>query len=50
VIVDENYAGGFPINVSRSKWETSEMELSKGDQIVVGLKDYRLLPYYPIGG
>ena len=48
-VVDDNYAGGCPINVSRSKWKTSEMELSKGDPIVVGLKDYRLLPYYPIG-
>ena len=48
-MVDDNYAGGFPINVSRSKWKTSEMELSKGDPVVVGLKDYRLLPYYPIG-
>ena len=49
VKVDETYALGFPINVIRSKWKTSEMELSKGDPIVVGLKDYRILPYYPIG-
>ncbi|MDX6443473.1 MAG: sulfate/thiosulfate transport system ATP-binding protein [Blastocatellia bacterium] len=48
-LVDETYATGFPINVSRSKWKTSEMELSIGDLVVVGLKDYRLLPYYPIG-
>jgi ABC-type Fe3+/spermidine/putrescine transport system ATPase subunit len=48
-LVDETYVTGFPINVSRSKWKTSEMELSIGDLVVVGLKDYRLLPYYPIG-
>jgi len=49
-LVDETYGEGFPINVSRSKWETTEMELTRGDPVVVGLKDYRLLPYYPIGG
>jgi ABC-type Fe3+/spermidine/putrescine transport system ATPase subunit len=48
-LVDENYATGFPINVTRSKWKTSDMQLSVGDPVVVGLKDYRLLPYYPIG-
>jgi ABC-type Fe3+/spermidine/putrescine transport system ATPase subunit len=49
-LVDETYASGFPINVSRSKWETAEMELAIGDRVVVGLKGYRLLPYYPISG
>jgi sulfate transport system ATP-binding protein len=49
MLVDPAYASGFPINVTRSKWKTSEMELSVGDPVVVGLKDYRLLPYYPIG-
>jgi ABC-type Fe3+/spermidine/putrescine transport system ATPase subunit len=49
MLVDPGYASGFPINVTRSKWKTSEMELSIGDSVVVGLKDYRLLPYYPIG-
>jgi ABC-type Fe3+/spermidine/putrescine transport system ATPase subunit len=48
-LVDATYATSFPINVSRSKWKTSEMQLSIGDPVVVGLKDYRLLPYYPIG-
>lgn len=48
-LVDDTYANGFPISVTRSKWKTSEMELSIGDPVVVGLKDYRLLPYYPIG-
>ncbi|HEU5239486.1 MAG TPA: ABC transporter ATP-binding protein [Pyrinomonadaceae bacterium] len=48
-LVDDTYATGFPISVTRSKWKTSEMELSIGDPVVVGLKDYRLLPYYPIG-
>jgi hypothetical protein len=36
--------------VTRSKWEASEMALSVGDPVVVGLKGYRLLPHYPLGG
>jgi sulfate transport system ATP-binding protein len=48
-LVDGTYPSGFVINVSRSKFETTEMELSMGDAVVIGLKDYRLLPYYPIG-
>jgi ABC-type Fe3+/spermidine/putrescine transport system ATPase subunit len=42
------YVGGLPITVSRTKWEAGEMELSVGDRVVVGLKDYRLLPHYPL--
>jgi sulfate transport system ATP-binding protein len=41
-------ADGLPIVVTRTKWEATEMELSVGDQVVVGLKDYRLLPHYPL--
>lgn len=48
-LLEPAYVSGFPINVTRSKWKTSEMQLSVGDPVVVGLKDYRLLPYYPIG-
>src|SRR5205814_4495493 len=46
--VDEGYVDGFPIIITRSKWEASEMELSVGDPIVVALKDYRQLPHYPL--
>jgi ABC-type Fe3+/spermidine/putrescine transport system ATPase subunit len=48
-LVDGNYADGFPITVTRTKWEATEMELSPGDEVVLGLKDYRLLPHYPLG-
>jgi len=47
-LVDETYAEGFQITVSRTKWEASDMELSTGDQVVIGLKDYRLMPHYPL--
>jgi hypothetical protein len=47
--VDETYAEGFPIVITRNKWEATEMELSVGDSVVVGLKGYRLLPHYPLG-
>ena len=40
--------GGLPLTVSRTKWEASEMELTAGDPVVVGLRDYRLLPHYPL--
>ena len=48
-LVDETYADGFPITVTRTKWEATEMELSPGDEVVLGLKDYRLLAHYPLG-
>ena len=48
-LVESVRAGDFPITVSRTKWEASEMELSAGDPVAVGLKGYRLLPHYPIG-
>jgi ABC-type Fe3+/spermidine/putrescine transport system ATPase subunit len=44
----EVYVGGLPITVSRTKWEAGEMQLSPGDDVMVGLKDYRLLPHYPL--
>jgi sulfate/thiosulfate transport system ATP-binding protein len=47
-VVDETYAEGFPISVSRSKWDASELEVSVGDSVAVGLKGYRLLPHYPL--
>lgn len=49
-LVDESYAEGFPIVITRNKWEATEMELSVGDAVVVGVKGYRLLPHYPLGG
>jgi ABC-type Fe3+/spermidine/putrescine transport system ATPase subunit len=41
--------GDMPVTISRTKWEASEMELSPGDSVVIGLKDYRILPHYPLG-
>lgn len=46
--VDEAYVEGFPLVITRNKWEASEMELASGDTVVVGLKGYRLLPHYPL--
>lgn len=46
--LEEVYAGGFPIIVTRTKWEAADMELSAGDAVEVGLKDYRLLAHYPL--
>jgi sulfate/thiosulfate transport system ATP-binding protein len=48
LLVDETYAEGFPVIVYRSKWEAAEMELSAGDPVVLGLKNYHLLPHYPL--
>lgn len=47
-LVDDAYGEGFPLVITRNKWEATEMELSSGDAIVVGLKGYRLLPHYPL--
>lgn len=41
---------GFPITMTRTKWDAEEMGLTPGDPIVVGLKDYRVLPHYPLAG
>jgi sulfate/thiosulfate transport system ATP-binding protein len=48
LLVDETYAEGFPVIVYRTKWEASDMELSPGDPVVLGLKNYHLLPHYPL--
>lgn len=48
-LVNENYADGFPITVTRTKWDATEMGLAPGDEVVLGLKDYRLLAHYPLG-
>ena len=47
-LADETYAEGFPITVTRTKWEAAEMELSVNDPVVIGLKHFRLLPHYPL--
>jgi sulfate/thiosulfate transport system ATP-binding protein len=47
-LVDESFAEGFPVTVTRSKYEVDEMGLSPGDSVAVGLKSYRLLPHYPL--
>lgn len=47
-IVDDTYTDGFPITVSRTKWEANELEVSVGDTVAVGVKGYRLLPHYPL--
>jgi ABC-type Fe3+/spermidine/putrescine transport system ATPase subunit len=41
---------GFPITMTRTKWDADEMGLAAGDPVVVGIKDYRLLPHYPLAG
>lgn len=48
LLVDETYAEGYPVIVYRTKWEASDMELSTGDPVVLGLKNYHLLPHYPL--
>ena len=50
-LADESQAAqteGFPIVITRNKWDATDMELETGDLVVVGLKGYRLLPHYPL--
>jgi sulfate transport system ATP-binding protein len=47
-LIDDPQAEGFPIVITRNKWDANEMELSVGDTVVIGLKGYRLLPHYPL--
>jgi sulfate/thiosulfate transport system ATP-binding protein len=47
-LVDDSQVDGFPIVITRNKWDATDMELSPGDLVVVGLKGYRLLPHYPL--
>jgi sulfate/thiosulfate transport system ATP-binding protein len=47
-LVDDPQAEGFPIVITRNKWDANEMELAMGDTVVIGLKGYRLLPHYPL--
>jgi len=47
-MTDDSHADGFPIVITRNKWDATDMELETGDLIVVGLKGYRLLPHYPL--
>ena len=44
------YDGAHSVTVTRTKWEANELALAVGDEIEVGLKDYRLLPHYPLRG
>jgi hypothetical protein len=48
LLMDDSLAEGFPIVITRNKWDANEMELSAGDTVVLGLKGYRLLPHYPL--
>ncbi|HLV01428.1 MAG TPA: hypothetical protein VKZ59_09185, partial [Acidobacteriota bacterium] len=48
VAVDDTFVTELFLTVSRNKWEADEIELSPGDPVVVGLKDYRLRPYLPL--
>jgi ABC-type Fe3+/spermidine/putrescine transport system ATPase subunit len=45
----QSYLNGFPILLTRTKWEANDMQLSVGDRIVVGLKGFRVLPHLPLG-
>ena len=47
-LVDDSQVDGFPIVITRNKWDATDMELAPGDLVVVGLKGYRLLPHYPL--
>jgi hypothetical protein len=47
-LADDSQADGFPIVITRNKWDATDMELAPGDLVVVGLKGYRLLPHYPL--
>jgi sulfate/thiosulfate transport system ATP-binding protein len=47
-LVDDPQVDGFPIVITRNKWDATDMELAPGDLVVVGLKGYRLLPHYPL--
>src|SRR5207245_6947947 len=47
-LADDSQADGFPIVITRNKWDATDMELEAGDLVVVGLKGYRLLPHYPL--
>jgi sulfate transport system ATP-binding protein len=47
-LVDDSSAVGFPLVITRNKWDATEMELSAGDAVMLGLKGYRLLPHYPL--
>jgi ABC-type Fe3+/spermidine/putrescine transport system ATPase subunit len=42
------YDGAQPITVTRSKWEAQELPLIVGDEVEVGLKDFRMLAHYPL--
>ncbi|MBX3280067.1 MAG: ATP-binding cassette domain-containing protein [Acidobacteria bacterium] len=48
-IVDDALAEGALLVVTRTKWDADELGLAPGDEVVVGLKGYRLLPHYPLG-
>ena len=48
LLLDDSLAEGFPIVITRNKWDANEMELGVGDAVVIGLKGYRLLPHYPL--
>ncbi len=48
LLVDESFSDTVPVIATRSKWDASEMQLSPGDRVVVGLKDYRVMPHYPL--
>ncbi len=48
-LVDDNFDNDFSVIVTRTKWEAAELNLSAGDTVAVGLKDYRLLAHYPLG-
>lgn len=48
LVPDDSMAEGFPVVITRNKWDANEMELNVGDAVVIGLKGYRILPHYPL--
>ncbi|RPI25460.1 MAG: ABC transporter ATP-binding protein [Acidobacteria bacterium] len=50
LLVDETFPEGFSLTIMRTKWDAAETPLDPGDSVAVGLKDYRVMPHYPLIG
>ncbi len=48
LLTDESFSDGYSVAVSRTKWDAAELPVEPGDPVVVGLKEFRLLPHYPL--
>ncbi|MFB3902022.1 MAG: ABC transporter ATP-binding protein [Acidobacteriota bacterium] len=50
LLVDDTFPEGFSLTAIRTKWDAAEVPLDPGDSVAVGLKDYRVMPHYPLIG